>query len=75
MTNRRLYIPLATGAAAAIGIALAVGTGFGQIGEKIGDNAARIKDNAARIERVELRTLKELTAINRKLDMLFSPRQ
>jgi hypothetical protein len=62
MTSRRFYIPLAT-VAAAIGVALTVGSGWGQI-----------QDNTARIERVELRTIAELRAINRKLDMLFSPR-
>jgi hypothetical protein len=71
MTHRRFYqqpfvIPLAT-AAAAITVALTVGTGWGQIGEKISDNTARI-------ERVEQRVVAELAAINRKLDMLFLPR-
>jgi len=74
MTSRRFYIPLAT-AAAAITVAVTVGTGWGQIGEKIDDNAARIEDNTARTERVEQRVVAELKAINRKLDMLFSPRQ
>ena len=65
MTSRRFYIPLAT-AAAAIGVALTVGSGWGQI-----------QDNTARIERVEQRVVAELAAINRKLDTLFfpSPRQ
>lgn len=60
-------IPLATAAAAIIGVALTVGSGWGQVKDDIGDNTARI-------ERVEQRVVAELKAINRKLDMLFSPR-
>jgi hypothetical protein len=62
MTSRRFYIPLSI-VAGAITVALAVGSGWGQI-----------EDNTARIERVEQRVVAELAAINRKLDTLFFPR-
>ena len=64
--QRPFVIPLAT-AIGAIGAALTVGISWGQVTDDIGDNTARI-------ERVEHRIIVELGNINRKLDMLFSPR-
>ena len=66
LMQRPFVIPLAT-ALAAVGTAMAVGVSWGQVVDDIGDNTARI-------ERVEQRVVAELKAINRKLDMLFSPR-
>ena len=66
LLQRPFVIPLAT-ALAAVGTAMAVGVSWGQVVDDIGDNTARI-------ERVEQRVVAELKAINRKLDMLFSPR-
>ena len=66
LMQRPFVIPLAT-ALAAVGTAMAVGVSWGQVVDDIGDDTARI-------ERVEQRVVAELKAINRKLDMLFSPR-
>jgi hypothetical protein len=66
LMQRPFVIPLAT-ALAAMGAALTIGVSWGQVTDDIGDNTARI-------ERVEQRVVAELKAINRKLDMLFSPR-
>ena len=66
LMQRPFVIPLAT-ALAAVGTAMAVGVSWGQVVDDIGDYTARI-------ERVEQRVVAELKAINRKLDMLFSPR-
>ena len=66
LMQRPFVIPLET-ALAAVGTAMAVGVSWGQVVDDIGDNTARI-------ERVEQRVVAELKAINRKLDMLFSPR-
>ena len=66
LMQRPFVIPLAT-VLAAMGTAMAVGVSYGQAVDNIGDNTARI-------ERVEERVIAELRAINRKLDMLFSPR-
>mgnify|MGYP003138043692 FL=1 len=66
LMQRPFVIPLAT-ALAAMGAALTVGISWGQVTDDVGDNTARI-------ERVEQRVIIELRAINRKLDMLFSPR-
>ena len=66
LMQRPFVIPLAT-ALAAMGAALTVGISWGLVTDDVGDNTARI-------ERVEQRVIIELRAINRKLDMLFSPR-
>ena len=73
LLQRPFVIPLAT-ALAAVCTAMAVGISWGQVVDDIGDNTAGIERVDARIERVEQRVGAELAAINRKLDMLFSPR-
>ena len=66
LMQRPFVIPLAT-ILAAMGVAVTIGISWGKVTDDVGDNTARI-------ERVEQRIIVELRAINRKLDMLFSPR-
>lgn len=57
-----------------LAMVLSAGIAFGGAAFGYGALSERVEDNAEDIDRIEMRIEKQLAAINKKLDLLFSPR-